>query len=226
MKIKKVRDMSNEKKQKMLSTRKKILKIINIFKKIGFVELACFSPFYISVVQNYLADNQSKNSLLTSSVAFAAILGIPCGLQVLSNKFIADCASLKTLIKVDKLNKEEQKKNLISRKRLLKVTRIFKNIGFMEFAFFSQSYISTIQNYLIDNNTYSLEYIIQFSLLLATILSISGGMQVLSNKFTADYASLKTLNELHELKNEEQHQNYLLHPFIILEDNAEAEKNL
>lgn len=111
MKIKKVREMKFEKQRKILMARKKLLKAMKAFRNTAIFGSILVSPMYTNMLQEFLNGNNvsAPENIIKYSIVLAGLLGLVGITESLSNKYIADCATLKAVIEMNKIEKREHK---------------------------------------------------------------------------------------------------------------------
>lgn len=107
MKIKKVRKMSIQKQKKMLENKMKLLKWTRLIRNISLVETVLLSPLYYLTLQNCFSHQSTPIENIESTFLIALTAGITVGFQGMTERTIADCATLETLIELKKTEKED-----------------------------------------------------------------------------------------------------------------------
>ncbi len=117
MKIKKIRNMTFEKQRNILMARKKRLKWVKIIRNSGIVSTFLTYPMYTEVLEDLFKKSNvySLDEIIKYSIIMAALFGITSLAEGISNKYIVDCAQLKTIMEMSKIEKFEQ---IISRKSM------------------------------------------------------------------------------------------------------------
>lgn len=106
MKIKKVRNMSIQKQKKMLANKMKLLKWTKLIRNISLVETVLLSPLYFSMLQDCFHNQFNSLAIFKTAFLMALTVGLTGAFQGMSEKTIANCATLETLIDLKKIEKE------------------------------------------------------------------------------------------------------------------------